>query len=139
MTDETPTTALTIAERATRALGLLTIEADLIALAERSKSIVAITNAAGYDQCHAARIALKNQRVEIARRGKMARDDATQFSKAVIAEEKRLIGFIEPEEDRLQALQDAHDAAIEAEKQAKIAAELARVQKIRQSIDLIRG
>ncbi len=133
------TTELTIPERASRALGPANIEATLTELAERSKSIVVITNPAGYDQCHAARMSLKAQRVEIERRGKLARDDANQFSKAVIAEEKRLVALIEPEEKRLQALQKAHDDAIEAEKQAKIAAELARVNGIQSRIAAIRA
>lgn len=134
-----PSTELTIPERASRALGLATTEAALLELAGRSKDLTAITNDAAYEQVHAARMVLKNQRVEIERRGKMARDDATKFSKAVIAEEKRLIDLIEPEEKRLQALQKAHDDAIEQAKQAAIAAEAARVAAIQERIAKIRA
>lgn len=133
------TTAVTIAQRATLALGLSDIEKTLAELASKSTSITAITNKDGYEQCKASRIALKNQRVEIEKRGKQAREDAQAFSKAVIAEEKRLIGIIEPEESRLQALQGAYDAAIEAEKEAKVKAEIARVAAIDARIETIRN
>jgi hypothetical protein len=82
---------------------------------------------------------LKNLRVDIQNRGKEARDEATKFSRAVIAEEKRLIALIEPEEDRLQKLQDAWDDAREAEKQAKIAAELKRVADLQERVAELRG
>jgi hypothetical protein len=70
---------------------------------------------------------LKNTRVDIQKAGKEARDDATKFSKAVIAKEKELVDMIQPEEGRLQSLQDAWDAAREAERQAKVEAERQRV------------
>jgi acetolactate synthase small subunit len=52
----------------------------------------------------------------------------------VIAAEKELVAVIEPEESRLQALQDAWDAAREAERQAKIRAEQERVEAIQKRI-----
>ena len=128
------TTTLTVIERASVALGSSKKAEELTALALQSKSITTITNKAGYDECHSARMALKNERVSIAKLGKDARDDATKFSKAVIEEEKRLIGIIEPEETRLQAIQDAHDAKIEAEKAAKAEAEANRIARIQQRI-----
>lgn len=136
---EEPAKELTVVERATLALGLDKIEERLVELAESSKAITEITNKAGYDQCHATRMSLKNQRVEIERRGKLARDDANKFARAVIAEEARLIALIEPEEKRLQALQKAHDDAVEAERQARVKAEMERVGAIRSRIDAIRN
>src|SRR5574337_1227128 len=50
----------------------------------------------------------------------------------------RLVALVCPEEDRLQGLQDVWDAAREAEKQARIQAEEARVAKHRANIDAIR-
>lgn len=130
---------LSIPERATLALGLADIEKSLTELSTQSASITEITNPAGYEQCHASRMVLKNQRIEIEKRGKAAREEATAFSKAVIAAEKKLIGIISPEEERLQKIQDAWDTAREAEKQAKIAAELRRVSDINDRIIVLRG
>ncbi len=131
-------TALTPIERAKVALNSPEHEKKLAELAKASVSITAITNPAGYDQCHSARVALKKVRIDIERIGKGARADATAFSKAVIAEEARLIGIISPEEERLQKIQDAWDAAREAERQAKIAAEAARIAAINERIEWIR-
>lgn len=91
----------------------------LIALASESKHITVITNNAGRDQAHQARMVLKNQRIAMEKQGKAARDDANAFAKAVIAEECRLIDIIKPEETRLESLQGAYDAKIEKEKDAK--------------------
>lgn len=68
------------------------------------------------------------------REGKIARDDATKFSKAVIAEENRLIAIIEPEEKRLQGIQDVWDAIEEQKRQAeadRIAKQQERVEAIK--------
>ena len=56
------------------------------------------------------RIVLKKARVQIEKRGKELREDALKFQRAVIAKEKELIAIIEPEEDRLEAIeQEAED------------------------------
>jgi len=128
-------TELTVAQRASVALGASEHEKKLRELAKQSTEIVAITNAAGYQQLHAARMVLKTERIALEKLGKGARDDATKFSKAVIEEEKRLIGIIAPEEQRLQAIQDEHDQRVEREKQVKIEAERVRVLNIRSRID----
>jgi len=132
------TTALTLAERAAVALQAPEHEKRLIELATKSTAIVAITNADGRAECHAARMDLKRERVAIEKLGKAARDDAQQFARAVIAEEKRLIGIIAPEEERLQTLQDAWDAERERERQAKVEAEKRRVAALQEGIGAIR-
>jgi len=137
----TESTALTVQQRAVQALGMAEIASQLTELASKSTSIVAITNADGYEQCRSARITLKNQRVEIEKRGKAARDDANAFAKAVIAEEKKLIDIIQPEEKRLQAIESAHEAKIEAEEQRQAAerAELDRQRKAQEDEALLRS
>ena len=131
-------TSLTVIERAAVAFGDSFQEKQLKSLVEESKEIVAITNEAGYQQCHAARMKLKNQRIAITKTGKDVRDDANAFSKAVIALEKRFLEITTPEEERLQAIQDAHDAKIEAEKAAKAEAEARRIAFIQDRIaDLV--
>ena len=133
-------TALTVIERAKAALGVTDkVEQELRELAAGTVTITKITNADGREQVHAARMVLKNRRVDLEKDGKGARDDATQFSKAVIAEEKRLIGLISGEEQRLQGLQEAWDAARAAEKQAKIDAELKRITDLQARVVKLRG
>lgn len=130
---------LSVQDRAINALGLAGLRDELKALAVSTKNLIEITNEDGYKQIHAARMTLKNQRVEITRRGKTARDDANAFAKAVIAEEKALIGIIEPEESRLQTIQTEHDERIERQRQAAIEAETRRVEIIQDKIAELRG
>lgn len=130
-------TALSTIDRAKLALSSAKNETQLIELAGQSAGIVSITNTAGYAECHSARMRLKDTRIGIDVLGKIAREDAVQYGKAVIAEKDRLIGFIFPEENRLSALQNAWDGAKEAEKAAKKKAEDDRCSKIRSSIAAI--
>jgi hypothetical protein len=139
MSNTKETTTLPVAVRAQSALAGVTTEAELIKLAAAAKEITEITNPDGRKQCHATRMTLVSARVAIAKAGKAAREDATAFSKAVIAEEKRLISFIEADEERLEKLQNDWDAAREAEKKAKEEAERQRVAKIRAEIDRIKN
>src|SRR5574337_572738 len=97
-------TALTVAGRAAIAIGAPAYEIALVDLVKESASIVQIKDKSGYQQAHSARMRLKGTRVEIQKRAKDAREDAQAFSKAVIAEEKRLVALVCPEEDRLQGL-----------------------------------
>lgn len=136
---EKPSTELTLPQRAAVALGAAKHEIELREMVKASASIVAVTNQDGREQAHRAAMALRNARTGIAATGKAAREDATAFSKAVIAEEKRLIEIIEPEETRVFALRDKFDAAVAAERQAKIDAERARVALIQEHISDIRA
>ncbi|MFC4518583.1 hypothetical protein [Cupriavidus pinatubonensis] len=133
------TTALTLPQRAAVALGSAEHEAKLKELAAKHADIVEIKNPAGREQCHGAMMVLANARIAITKAGKEARDDATKFSKAVIEEEKRLIGIIEPEETRLRAMRDDWDAEREREKQAKAEAEKRRIAALQERITEIRG
>jgi hypothetical protein len=132
------TTALTLPERASVALGAPKYEQEIRDLVAKTVTITEVKNKDGREQCHGAMMTLKNTRVAIEKAAKAAREDATAFSKAVIAEEKRLVALAEPEEARLQGLRDAWDAEIEREKAAKSAVEKARVDAIRAKIDEIK-
>jgi hypothetical protein len=123
-------TQLAPIERAKQILAYDETKTRLAELAAKSERITGITNPAGYQEAQRARVELKSTHVEVQKRGKEAREDATAYSKAVIAAEKELVAVIEPEESRLQGLQDAWDAAREAERQAKINAERERVEAI---------
>lgn len=133
------TTELAPIERAKQVLSFDETKAKLAEFTVQSERIVEITNPAGYQEAQRARVELKSTRVDIQKRGKAAREDATAYSKAVIEAEKELIAVIEPEESRLQALQDAWDSAREAERQAKIEAERQRVETLQKRIAAIRA
>ena len=132
--DAEPVKALTVIERAAQALAITQTEDQLRELAQASTSLTVITNPAGLDQVHGARMVLKNTRIEIEKKGKAAREDANAFSKAVIAKEKELIGIISPEELRLQGLQDAYEAEQKRIKDEQIAREQKRVADIQARI-----
>lgn len=129
---------LTVQQRAAVALESSKAAAELQALAESSKCITEITNRAGREECHSAAMAATKARTAIVQAGKAARDDATRFSKAVIAEEARLIAIIQPEESRLKVLRDEWDAKEAREKAAKAEAERLRVLEISQRIALFK-
>lgn len=96
--------------------------AELTKVAEESRAIVVtdFDDPKQIEAVHAKRIELKKTRVSIEKRGKELREDAIKFSKAVIAKEKELIAIIEPEEMRLDRLEDASKQnAIEKERLRK--------------------
>jgi len=137
-TTQSENNALSLPQRAAVALGSSKTESDLRDLVKKSADIVEVNNMAGRDQAHRIGMDLKTARVLIEKTGKAAREDATAFSKAVIAEEKRLVEIITPEEDRVFALRDQWDTKVENERQAKIAAEAERMRKIASAIEGIR-
>lgn len=130
---------LTLPQRAAVALGSEKTRADLEALVKKSAAIHEIKNKAGRDECHGAAMALVKARTTIQKIAKDARDDATKFSKAVIEEERALIGITTAEEARLMAIRDEWDAKVAAEKAAKEEAERKAAALIRERIDGIRG
>jgi len=119
-------TALTLPARAAIALQSTAAEAHLRELLAGTVGITSVTNRAGREECHKAAMAITKARTAIVSAGKTARDDANAFSKAVIAEERRLIGIVEAEETRLKGLRDAWDA-----EQARIREEAERKEKAR--------
>jgi len=125
---------LTLPQRVAGLLKSAEREAVLKEMAAKSVTITAITNQAGYQQCHSARMVLKNQRIIIEKDGKAARDEANRFREAVISEEKRLIGLIDPEETRLKGIQDAWDDEQKRIKEAKEEAERQRIAAIQARI-----
>ena len=133
-----PVTAITVQDRAAVALGSGKARTELAALVLRSANVKEIKNAAGRDEAHSFAMALVKARTSMAKIGKAARDDATMFSKAVIAEEKALLEITTPEEMRLLALRDAWDAARAFEKAEAERIEVARIVVIQLRIADIR-
>lgn len=144
MTTETAefSTAISVAtpsQRAALALNTSQTEAHLLALATKHAGITEIKDQAGRQQAHGAAMELSRARIQVERVAKDARDDATKFSKAVIAEEKRLTAIIEVEEARLKGLRDAWDAEQERIKRERAEAERQRVMAITERISEIKG
>lgn len=130
-------TELTVVQKAQVALAFDATKQEFTALAEASKPIVAITNDASYQELHAARMRLVKARTNTTKRGKSIREDAQAFAKTVIDMEKQLLGIIQPEETRLQSIQDTFDASEEARKQAAAQAEANRIKAHQDAIERI--
>lgn len=120
---------MTNALRAKYALAPAGNEEVLEQLRDASSKIVKITNEDGYKELVAARKYKKQVRLHITKLGEEAREDAAAYCKAIIARQKHLIGIIEPEEKRLQSLQDEWDKKVEAEKNAKKLEEDTRIAR----------
>jgi hypothetical protein len=79
-----------------------------------------------------ARKDLKKTRVTIEKTGKAMRDDANKFAKAVIAKEHELIDIIEPEEIRLEKLEEfAAMAKTKREREALLPERKRRIEAIK--------
>lgn len=144
MSEVTETTGTEIAtlppaERAVIVLDSHKAEEQLRAMLTETADITEVKDKDSRTMAHNAAMKLKNARVAIEKTGKTARDDANAFSKAVIAEEKRLTAIITPEEDRLLALRNEYDRKVEEERQERERKERERVAAIRERIDAIKA
>ena len=135
----TDITTLQPADRALIVLSSVKAEEHLQSLVTEATAITDVVDADGREQAHRMGMKLRSARTTIEKTGKAARDDANAFSKAVIDEQKRLVSIIEGDEKRVIGLRDGYDAKLEAEKEAKAAAERARVADIKRKIDGIRA
>jgi len=126
--DQNAIALLPPAERAVIVLNSSKAEVQLKELVAKSADIIEVKDKDGREQAHRAAMNLRNARTAITNAGKVARDDANAFSKAVIAEEKRLIAISQAEEDRVFALRDRYDA-----EQARIKAEAERAEAERKA------
>lgn len=122
--------ALTIPQQAEQALSFQSTKERLLVLAAESARITEITSPDGYKECHARRMVLKNTRVDIQKTAKDARDDALKYQKAIIGKEKELIDIIEPEERRLQEMQEAVDREAQRKKDEEARIERERVEAV---------
>jgi hypothetical protein len=140
-TEQTNTLPAAPEERAALALNSTKTAADLRALVEKHQPLkgIEVKDKATRDQLHGAGMELRTARTTVARIAKDARDDATKFSKAVIAAEKELIAITEPLEEALLAQRDAWDEAERARKEAEAAAERARLLAISEKIAGLRN
>lgn len=133
----TVTTQLTIVERVRKALTVNFTEEALIAMAGETKDVKDIKDKADYQLVKTAAIKLRGTRVTIEKAGKAARDDANKFSKAVIAEQHRLVNIISDEELRLKALRQVVDDEADRIKQIAAEKEEIRVEAIQAQVAVI--
>jgi len=101
-------------------------EQVLLELAGKYVDATEIKDVTDYRMVMRGGIELQKTRVAIEKTGKDARRDANDFRTAVLAEQKRLIDIIEPEEKRLRALRKGYD-----DEQARIAEEARLVEQRR--------
>jgi vacuolar-type H+-ATPase subunit I/STV1 len=139
MIEDTSTALIPASERAALALQSNKTEQHLLALATKHAGITLVVDKAGREQAHGAAMELTRARTAVVNAAKEARDDATKFSKAVIAEEKRLIAIVEPEEIRLKAVRDTWDTEQARIKREAEERERARVLAITGRISEIKG
>ena len=114
-------------------------ETELSELAGKYADVTEIKDAADYQLVKRGGIELGKVRVSIEKAGKAARDDANKFRTAVIAEEKRLKGIIQPEEDRLKDMRKEHDTRAAREAAEKLRIETERKDGIERKIAGIKG
>lgn len=134
-----PSTELAPVERAALAVKSPAVEAHFVSLVAKHKGITAIKDKAGRDQAHGAAMELMRARTALTKTAKDARDDAQAFSKAVVAEEKRLAAILEPEETRLKSLRDEWDteqARIKKEAEEREEKRLASIRELLRAIEL---
>jgi hypothetical protein len=139
MIEDTSTELVPAAERAALALQSSKTEQHLKTLATKHASITLVVDKAGREQAHGAAMELTRARTTVEKAAKEARDDATKFSKAVIAEAARLVAIVEPEEQRLKSVRDAWDAEQARIKREAEEKERARVLAITGRIAEIKG
>lgn len=127
--------------RAALALNSTKTAADLRALVEKHAPLkgIEVKDKATRDQLHGAGMELRTARTTVAKIAKDARDDATRFSKAVIAAEKELIAITEPLEEALLAQRDQWDEEQVRIKAEREAAERARLLAISEKIACLRN
>ena len=127
--------------RAELALNTTKTAADLRALVEKHAPLkgIEVKDKATREQLHGAAMELRSARIVIEKTSKAARDDAVQFSKAVIAAENELVAITEPLEKALLAQRDQWDENERLRKEAEAAAERARLLAISEKIAGLRN
>lgn len=125
---------LPVAVRAQQALATITTEEQLRALAAKHADLTTVKNRTDFALAMSALSEFRTVRVAIEKAGKSAREDATQFQRAVITEEKRLIGIITPEENRVRTLRENYEAEQERIRQELVRKEAERIAGIRERI-----
>lgn len=133
------TSQLTVSQRASIALAIDLTEEQLQELAAQTKDVTTIKDKTDYALVKGGQMALRDTRIKIEKAGKDARDDANKFSKAVLVEQRRLVGIISDEEERLKAMRKVVDDAEEARKRAEAEKEEARIADMQKRVAAIYG
>ena len=114
--------------------------AELQTLVNNSKQIVEvdIKDKNQLETVKKNRIALRDARVAITKKGKELREEANAFNKAVISKEKELIAIIEPEEERLKVFEEqAKKLQLRAERLAVLPERIKEIEAINDGLPML--
>lgn len=112
-------------------------ELNKMVVASKKVTVTDIDDKAQIQVVRENRIALKSARVAITKRGKEMREEANAFQKAVIAKEKELVAIIEPEELRLEAIEDeVKEKQLRAERELLLPSRKEELAKIGDSVEV---
>lgn len=127
------------AQRAAIVLRTAEYEAQIREQVAASSDIVQVIDVDGRTQAHRIGMVLTKLGTSIQATGKEARADATAFSKAVIAEESKLLALVEPEKKRVLALRDAFDEKVRLAKEEADRIERERMDRHRNNLAMLRA
>lgn len=136
--NSTTTEIVPVERRAVLALDSDKTAARIAEEVAKTADIVACNDKPGRELVHKAAMRHRDIRLSIQRASSAAREDAVALQKAVIAEEKRLVGLVQPEEDRLITIRDGFDAEQERIRQEAIAKEQERVRRVEMEMAMYR-
>ena len=102
-------------------------------------TVQGLNDEAGLSQVHAARMVVKNHRVDVEKTRKELKADALEWGRKVDAEAKRITAMLEPIEAHLTAEEEKVTKEKERIRQEKIRKEEERVAKIREKIESIKN
>lgn len=108
----------------------LAIKTEIAEFANKygSLSIAGLDDKAGLERVHAARMLVKNKRIEVEKRGKELREDAVKTQKTVLAAVKELVGLMEPVETHLKSEEDKIEKLKEEIRQEAVRKEEEKLQ-----------
>ena len=116
------------------------VEAGLVALREKYLGVVyEVATTTGMDDAKAARLAIREPRYEVERVRKAAKAPILALGKKLDTEAARITAELEKIEAPIDQQIKSEEARKEAEKQARIAAEVQRVAAIQERIAYLRG
>jgi hypothetical protein len=116
------------------------VEAGLQALRQQYEGVVYdVTTGDGMAEAKAARLAVREPRYEVERIRKAAKAPLLAIGKKLDADAARITAALEKLEAPIDGMIKAEEARKEAERQAKIAAEAARVTAIQERLAELRG
>lgn len=98
-----------------------------------------VTSKAGLKDAMSALSELRTLRVSVTKAGKAARDDATAFSRQVLARERELVAIVEPVEALIQGYRADYEAEEERKRHEAARAEMERARLERERVSALQS